>query len=330
MSKALLTSLALAVVLAAGCQSLNVITADTRPRHADVPADSGVTVTRAQEDKYESAPDTSGAEILSTGSAQSSGAGAALSSDEYQGSLISDATMSEPVNGNGATMSDQLETAPVSQNARLGAAEPYSNFSETTVVNDYSDLLTTNYGNNQSGVSSTAPVHGSDRISADAPQGAASNYQSGQLSINEARDNISGACSATLHNEASGIARTLIKELAARLRTEQGSIYVAPTIIDREYEECVSDLSSAIQDGLVGSASFQIVPATTNISNIISQNIGSATILPTMIHQCRASDIPYLVVSQIRKTGDKAALTLRIIRTEDGITLGQTYRRLSQ
>ena len=105
---------------------------------------------------------------------------------------------------------------------------------------------------------------------------------------------------------------------------------MGPTIIDREYEDCVSDLSSAIQDGLVGNASFEVVPATTNLNNIIAQNIGSATILPSMIHQCRAADIPYLVVSQIRKTGDKAALTLRIIRTSDGITLNQVYRRLSQ
>ena len=138
------------------------------------------------------------------------------------------------------------------------------------------------------------------------------------------------SCSTSLNAEATGLARALIKELSARLRAESGNMYVAPTIVDREYQDCIRDLSYSIEDGLADSQTFTVVPATTNLSNIISQNIGSATILPNLIHQCRASSIPYLVVSQIKKTGGKAALTLRIIRTEDGITLSQTFRRLSE
>ena len=328
MAKVIVTALALSALLATGCQTLGFTSSSEAPA---TPSAKPPKVAPAQptqsKPQYEHAPDTTGAEVLTT-----KHAGAGLSADEYQGSLITDASgpisMETDPNAvrSGVALSSNLEPAPGTINAQLGAADPYS--SVTEIGPDYGNVLngavSAEGANNRSGLSHQA-----------APVGAAApNYEpvnvTPVLSVNEARGLDDGSCSMTLHYEASGLARSLIAELAGRLRSEQGKIIVGPTIIDREYEDCVSDLSSAIQDGLVGNASFEVVPATTNLNNIIAQNIGSATILPSMIHQCRAADIPYLVVSQIRKTGDKAALTLRIIRTSDGITLNQVYRRLSQ
>ncbi len=331
MSKVIITALALSALVATGCSTLGFMSSD------EAPATSSTKPTKTQskpkpqpsEPQYEEAPDVSGAEMLTT-----KHAGAGLSYEDYQGNLITDASgpLSMETDPSavraGVALSSNLEPAPGTINAQLGAADPYSSVSETEVGPDYGNVL--NGAVNAEGANNRLGLaHNTQPVGAAAP-----NYEQVNvtpvLSVNEARGLDDGSCSMTLHYEASGLARSLIAELAGRLRSEQGKIFVGPTIIDREYEDCVSDLSSAIQDGLVGNASFEVVPATTNLNNIIAQNIGSATILPSMIHQCRAADIPYLVVSQIRKTGDKAALTLRIIRTTDGITLNQVYRRLSQ
>ena len=328
MSKVIVTALALSALVATGCQTLGFMSSSEEPTSATKPKAQPAQPTQSKPQEYEQAPDISNAEMLTT-----KHAGASISADDYQGNLITDAAGPISMDTNpdavrsGVALSSNLEPAPGNINAQLGAADPYSTVSETDVDN-YGNLLNGSMNaegaNNRSGLGESAQPVGS----------AAPNYEQIKvtpvLSVNEARGLDDGSCSMTLHYEASGLARSLIAELAGRLRSEQGKIFVGPTIIDREYEDCISDLSGAIKDGLASNSSFEVVAATTNLNNIIAQNIGSATILPSMIHQCRAADIPYLVVSQVRKTGDKAALTLRIIRTADGITLNQVYRRLSQ
>ena len=273
----------------------------------------------------------------------SAGSGAGLGAPQGQGTSIQ----------SNAALAENLEVVGSSGNALLGAANPHAAIDgNTEVIADGNELVfeqplvapqgqgasAPQYNNPQGAyaMNTTMPPNQSmASMNAHNPAPYAQQTQTPPTSVSE----LSGytqqqrsalGCSIALHTEASGVARTLIKSLAERLRNVSGSIFVAPTIVDREYQECVGDLSIAIQDGLTSVPAFQVVPATTNLNNIISQNVGSASMLPNIIHQCRASSIPYLVVSQIRKTGDKAALTLRIISTQDGITLNQTFRRLSQ
>lgn len=306
----MLSSLAITLTLAlglSGCQSLDILKSDhskdTPIKNAEVGVTQKTTQDNSSNQEYEKAPDLSGAELLG-----------GLSSD-----AIGPYDMSSNPNAvrQGVALSGRLEKAPLPNNAMLGAADPYSSVNEIELEETSSDdgsLLQVS-----APVAIASPVAGA----ANTAESTTDNYVS---SVRE----LGGidSCSVKLNTEASGLARALIKELALRLRNESGNIYVAPTIIDSEYQDCVEDLSTALQDGLVGSTSFYLVPATTNLNNVIAQNIGSATILPNLIHQCRASAIPYLVVSQVKKAGDKAALTIRIIRTEDGITLSQTFRRL--
>ena len=314
----MLSSLAITLTLAlglSGCQSLDILKSDhskdTPIKNAEVGVTQKTTQDNSSNQEYEKAPDLSGAQMLG-----------GLSSD-----AIGPYDMSSNPNAvrQGVALSGRLEKAPLPNNAMLGAADPYSSVNEIELEETSSDdgsLLqvsapVANANANASAVASAGTE------SANTAAGTNEHYVS---SVRE----LGGidSCSVKLNTEASGLARALIKELALRLRNESGNIYVAPTIIDSEYQDCVEDLSTALQDGLVGSTSFYLVPATTNLNNVIAQNIGSATILPNLIHQCRASAIPYLVVSQVKKAGDKAALTIRIIRTEDGITLSQTFRRL--
>lgn len=308
----MLSSLAITLTLAvglSGCQSLDILKSDhskdTPIKNAEVGVTQKTTQNNSSNQEYEKAPDLSGAQMLG-----------GLSSD-----AIGPYDMSSNPNAvrQGVALSGRLEKAPLPNNAMLGAADPYSSVNEIELEETSSDdgsLLQVS-----APVAAASPVAG-----AGAANTAASTSDNYVSSVRE----LGGidSCSVKLNTEASGLARALIKELALRLRNESGNIYVAPTIIDSEYQDCVEDLSTALQDGLVGSTSFYLVPATTNLNNVIAQNIGSATILPNLIHQCRASAIPYLVVSQVKKAGDKAALTIRIIRTEDGITLSQTFRRL--
>lgn len=310
----MLSSLAITLTLAlglSGCQSLDILKSDhskdTPIKNAEVGVTQKTTQDNGSNQEYEKAPDLSGAQMLG-----------GLSSD-----AIGPYDMSSNPNAvrQGVALSGRLEKAPLPNNAMLGAADPYSSVNEIELEETSSDdgsLLQVS-----APVAAASPVAGAGAGAANTAVSTTDNYVS---SVRE----LGGidSCSVKLNTEASGLARALIKELALRLRNESGNIYVAPTIIDSEYQDCVEDLSTALQDGLVGSTSFYLVPATTNLNNVIAQNIGSATILPNLIHQCRASAIPYLVVSQVKKAGDKAALTIRIIRTEDGITLSQTFRRL--
>ncbi len=316
----MLSSLAITLTLAlglSGCQSLDILKSDhskdTPIKNAEVGVTQKTTQNNSSNQEYEKAPDLSGAELLG-----------GLSSD-----AIGPYDMSSNPNAvrQGVALSGRLEKAPLPNNAMLGAADPYSSVNEIELEETSSD--------DGSLLQVSAPVAGAGAsASAGAGAGAGAGAANSAAGTNEhyvsSVRELGGidSCSVKLNTEASGLARALIKELALRLRNESGNIYVAPTIIDSEYQDCVEDLSTALQDGLVGSTSFYLVPATTNLNNVIAQNIGSATILPNLIHQCRASAIPYLVVSQVKKAGDKAALTIRIIRTEDGITLSQTFRRL--
>ncbi len=335
-SKFLLSSISIAIGAAlatTGCQSLEGLWGgDEKTTVSQAPATSApaqpTKPSKPQKTQqpqrgssgYEMAPDLSNAEMLiSPGSPHNNSNLGGLISDANTGSgadgMLTMQNNPQQVSSNVA-LSGNLEQAPTGNNTQLGAADPYLSVNESAVSGGIATgglVFDANAMQQQQRIDNAAPP----------PRTTVS-----ELAGYEEQQN--GACSVTLHTEASGVARTLIKELAGRLRSESGSIYVAPTIVDREYEDCVGDLSIALQDGLLSANQFNIVPATTNLNNIISQNIGSSTILPSLIHQCRASDIPYLVVSQIRKTGDKAALTLRIIRTNDGITLSQTFRRLSQ
>ncbi|MGN8852005.1 hypothetical protein [Anaerobiospirillum succiniciproducens] len=324
-----LSALALLVSSLSGCNSIDDMLSGANKNDPAPKAEAAVSEQeKKQADGYENAPDMTNAEMLG------------LSPDAY--GPVTMETNPNAVRQNVA-LSDRLEDASFSNNAMLGSADPYSSVSEVQGTVEGGETLLTGYDQMPSqqidGMSGAAMQQGNQGMLAQNQQQGMNPSQNGMyqqqkqnnrpyVAVDELSTNSS--CSTSLNAEATGLARALIKELSARLRAESGNMYVAPTIVDREYQDCIRDLSYSIEDGLADSQTFTVVPATTNLSNIISQNIGSATILPNLIHQCRASSIPYLVVSQIKKTGGKAALTLRIIRTEDGITLSQTFRRLSE
>lgn len=331
-----LSALALLVSSISGCNSIDDMLSGANKNDPAPKAEAAVSEQeKKQAEGYENAPDMANAEMLG------------LSPDAY--GPVTMETNPNAVRQNVA-LSDRLEDASFSNNAMLGSADPYSSVSEVQGTVEGGETLLSGYDQMPAqqidGMSGAAMQQGNQGMLAQNQQQGMNPNQNGMnssqngmyqqqnqnnrpyVAVEELSTNSS--CSTSLNAEATGLARALIKELSARLRSESGNMYVAPTIVDREYQDCIRDLSYSIEDGLAGSQTFTVVPATTNLSNIISQNIGSATILPNLIHQCRASSIPYLVVSQIKKTGDKAALTLRIIRTEDGITLSQTFRRLSE
>ena len=345
-----LSALALLVSSLSGCNSIDDMLSGANKNDPAPKAEAAVSEQeKKQADGYENAPDMANAEMLG------------LSPDAY--GPVTMETNPNAVRKNVA-LSDRLEDASFSNNAMLGSADPYSSVSEVQGTVEGGETLLTGYDQMPSqqidGMSGAAMQQGNQGMLAQNQQQGMNSSQNGmnpsqngmnpsQIGMNQSQNGMyqqqqqnnrpyvaveelstNSSCSTSLNAEATGLARALIKELSARLRAESGNLYVAPTIVDREYQDCIRDLSYSIEDGLADSQTFTVVPATTNLSNIISQNIGSATILPNLIHQCRASSIPYLVVSQIKKTGGKAALTLRIIRTEDGITLSQTFRRLSE
>lgn len=125
-------------------------------------------------------------------------------------------------------------------------------------------------------------------------------------------------------------ATALTQRLAARLNVETGAAYLAPTAIPTVYQECVGDLRSAVRLGL-NAANSPLIPLESGSSQErgVSQNAGSATVLPQLIRACRQQGIPYLVLSTLREVGGKAALTVRMVRIADGVTLSQGIEKVA-
>ncbi len=138
------------------------------------------------------------------------------------------------------------------------------------------------------------------------------------------------SCDLHLGQEAKVQAAALTTALTARLKIESGLVYAAPTIIPDEYLDCIGDLSSIISSTAAQQNYLTVISDSTrqNVEQAISQNSGSASTLPLTIRTLRANDIPYLIVSSIRRIGDDAALTLRFVRVSDGITLTQSFKKL--
>ena len=132
MAKVIVTALALSALLATGCQTLGFMSSEEAPATSSTkPPKVAPAKPTTSTPKYEHAPDTTGAEVLTT-----KHAGAGLSADEYQGNLITDASgpisMETDPNAvrSGVALSSNLELAPGTINAQLGAADPYSSVTE--------------------------------------------------------------------------------------------------------------------------------------------------------------------------------------------------------
>jgi hypothetical protein len=132
-------------------------------------------------------------------------------------------------------------------------------------------------------------------------------------------------CPASLGSSAQSAAAELAKVLAGKLNIDKGAVFCAPTVIPDEYSDCISDVSSTVASGLAASGKFNMADSG---SVQVAQNNGSSMLIPAYVRECRSSKIPYLAVTVVRKVGGKVSLTLRIIRTDTGVTLTQSYRRL--
>lgn len=303
--------LLLSLMLTAGvslnaCKSLDgLLGSDDNQKEAVRPeADTGVIEKQSAEKKetvYEKAPDLSDAEELSF---DKGGLSSDLSAGIPPSGIIDMNTDPQRVH-EGVSLSDRLAEAPAGSNTSLGSANPYASVQEGGPAENAETLLfDSNAVNNTQGVNSVSDFD---------------TYPEGN----------DGRCSLRLHSEASGIASGMIRDLTGRMRTEPGFVFIAPTAVSGEYNECINDLAPALKDGLAGNESFVVTSGNTNLNNMVSQNAGSSVMLPGLISQCRAADILYLVTSQVSKKGDKAALTVRVVRTSDGVTVTQGFRRLS-
>ncbi len=134
-------------------------------------------------------------------------------------------------------------------------------------------------------------------------------------------------CPAIYGDKAKSIAYELASSLIAKLSADHGNIFVAPTVIPDEYQDCVNDVSEEIKAAIKNSGSFNPV-SDANVASV-AQNAGSSTVIPRTVRECRQRDIPYLAVSVVKKTGGNPVLSIRIIRVNTGVTLTQSYKKLN-
>lgn len=123
---------------------------------------------------------------------------------------------------------------------------------------------------------------------------------------------------------ASQVAFELATQQAARLKHEEGPIYIAPTIVSDSLSDCVTDVSGAINQSLKSNGLKTVVGSSVRVA----QNSGSAAVIPPLIRACKQTGIPLLNVSVIRHIGQKTVITIRNIRVKDGITLVQNTTQL--
>ncbi len=120
--------------------------------------------------------------------------------------------------------------------------------------------------------------------------------------------------------------RLLCARLVNRLQVDSGAAYAAPTAIPAKYSDCVPDLSPLINQTLRENERSSLI-AIDDVSLLnrlqSDQSNPSESSIPKLIRLSRAHNVPYLVTSSIREVGGKAALTIRIIRVQDGVTLAQ-------
>ena len=137
-------------------------------------------------------------------------------------------------------------------------------------------------------------------------------------------------CQDLIADNVEAIAQKLTLRISSRLNIESAATYIAPTTIPSSYQECVGDLKNTIKDALI-LAKSPLIPLQSGASDerLISQNVGSSTLIPQLIRICRQHQIPYLVVSSIREIGGKPALTIRAVRVKDGVTLAQALEQVA-
>ncbi|MCR5537259.1 MAG: hypothetical protein K6F05_07615 [Succinivibrio sp.] len=136
---------------------------------------------------------------------------------------------------------------------------------------------------------------------------------------------LSGHCTGDLNSKVQNYAQELTIGLARKLQVDGGEIFVAPTVIPDEYQDCVSDAAQSIKNAFAQTANFK--PSSISEASIY-QNAGSSTVIPRLVRACRAKGVPYLCYSILGTRGNKLRLTIRIIRISDGITLTQDYKNL--
>lgn len=120
--------------------------------------------------------------------------------------------------------------------------------------------------------------------------------------------------------------RLLCARLVNRLQVDSGAAYAAPTAIPAKYSDCVPDLSPLINQTLRENEGRSLIAIgdVSLLNQLQSAQTGSGeAAIPNLIRQCRAHDVPYLIASSIREVGGSPALTIRIVRVQDGVTLAQ-------
>lgn len=225
-----------------------------------------------------------------------------------------------PQQKNEAKALEKYAPSPYSGTLQAGQVVPYipDSPADNSKATPFSNL-TDNYA--QSLENSTAPEAQATPEAVKTEQAPAPEViieEASELPIYASSSNIAAKCSLD-NNKASSAARSMALSIAKKLSQTAGKLYVASTVVADEYSDCAQDVSSVVASALAGNGNFEIISANSQIG----QNQGSSLLIPSLIRQCKAQNIPYLNISVIQKVNGKPTVSVRVIRVHDGITLSQ-------
>ncbi len=137
------------------------------------------------------------------------------------------------------------------------------------------------------------------------------------------------SCNVVLYENAKSAVYELTKQIEERVRVTSGKIYIASTIIPDQYIDCIGDLSDVIKTALASSTKFEVLEGQeAKYLNLVAQNKGSASVIPLIIREARAKEIPYVATAIVRVIGKSPVVTVRFIKALDGVTLSQSYKKI--
>lgn len=151
-----------------------------------------------------------------------------------------------------------------------------------------------------------------------------------KVAVNQNIKKLDSSCQVSTPLKAHEVAYQIAADLINRLQLQNSKILIAPTIIETSQQKCIGDLSFSINKALKLNSKLDILDASKSKDYIKTVKASaSARVIPELIRSCKNENIPYLISCSVRTINDTPAVSLRIIRTIDGITLSQSTKKIN-
>lgn len=132
-------------------------------------------------------------------------------------------------------------------------------------------------------------------------------------------------CVANMQEKAENAFITLIDTATKKnVMSPNSAVYIAPYVVDAKYNDCINTINSDLYRILSANGYAPIKE-----QNSISQNLGSRSLIPSLIRHCRSQNIPYVLLGAIEEIRKAPNASLKIIDVKSGAILFNQNKKLN-